>query len=63
MIIFQELNYDPLKKYWKNDVMYILMKKVIILRKIHVKMKFFAPPENKKYWLLQMTEATNEGVL
>ena len=26
---------------------YILIKKVITLRKIHVKMKFFAPPEKE----------------
>ena len=47
MIVFQvSLNFDPGKKYLKYDVtfIYILMKKVIILRKIHVAMKSFAPP-------------------
>ena len=34
MIVFQELNYDPVKKYWKYNVVYILTKKVIILRKV-----------------------------
>ena len=44
-IAFQELNFDPVKeilKIWYH--IYILMKKVIILRKIHVKMKSFTPP-------------------
>ena len=45
MIIFQELNFDPVKEILKIQYhIYILMKKVIILRKIHVKMKSFAPP-------------------
>ena len=45
MIVFQELNFDPVKKILKIRChIYILMKKVIILRKIHVKMKSFAPP-------------------
>ena len=43
MIVFQELNFDPVKEILKCDVthIYILMKKVIILRKIHVKMEVF----------------------
>ena len=45
MIVFQELNFDPEKEILKIQChIYILMKKVIILRKIHVKMKSFAPP-------------------
>ena len=45
MIVFQELNLDPVKEILKiRCQIYILMKKVIILRKIHVKMKSFAPP-------------------
>ena len=45
MIVFQELNLDPVKEIMKiRCQIYILMKKVIILRKIHVKMKSFAPP-------------------
>ena len=45
MIVFQELNFDPVKEILKIRChIYILMKKVIILRKIHVKMKSFAPP-------------------
>ena len=63
MIVFQELNYDSVRKYWKYDVIYILMKKVITLRKTHGKMKSFSPPKNRKYWLLQMPEATTGGVL
>ena len=43
MIVFQKLNCDSVKKYWKYGVIYILMKKVIILRKIHLEMKSFAP--------------------
>ena len=39
------------------------MKKVIILRKIYVKMKSFAPPQNRKYQLLQIPKATSGGVL
>ena len=43
MIVFQELNFDPEKEILKIQChIYILMKKVIILRKIHVKMKSFA---------------------
>ena len=45
MIILQELNFDPMKeilKIWCHN--YILIKKVIILRKICVKIKSFAPP-------------------
>ena len=44
MIIFQELNFDPVKEILKIRHIYILMKKVIILRKINMKMKCFAPP-------------------
>ena len=45
MIVFQELNLDPVKEILKILChIYILMKKVNILRKIHVKMKSFAPP-------------------
>ena len=45
MIIFQELNFDPVKEILKIRChIYILMKKVIILRKINMKMKSFAPP-------------------
>ena len=39
MIVFQELNFDPVKEILKIQChIYILMKKVIILRKIDVKM-------------------------
>ena len=45
MIVFQELNFDPVKEILKIQChIYILIKKVIVLRKIHMKMKFFAPP-------------------
>ena len=45
MIVFQELNFDPVKEILKIQChIYILMKKVVILRKIHVKWKSFAPP-------------------
>ena len=45
MIVFQELNFDPVKEILKIRChIYILMKKVIILRKMHVKMKSFAAP-------------------
>ena len=45
MMIFQELIFDPVKEILKIRChIYILMKKVIILRKMHVKMKSFAPP-------------------
>ena len=45
MIVFQELNFDPVKEILKIRChIYISMKKVIIIRKIHVKMKSFAPP-------------------
>ena len=43
MIVFQELNFDPVKETLEIRC-HILIKKVIILRKIHVKMKSFAPP-------------------
>ena len=45
MIVFQELNFDPVKEILKIRChICILMKKVIILRKIQVKMKSFASP-------------------
>ena len=45
MIVFQELDFDPVKEIPKIRCrIYILMKKVIILRKIHMKMKSFTPP-------------------
>ena len=50
MIVFQvSLNFDPVKEILKIILcqIYILMKKVIILRKIHVTMKSFAPPQKK----------------
>ena len=49
MIVFQVLNFDPVKKILKIQChIYILIKTVIFLRKIHVKMKSFAPPYKKK---------------
>ena len=46
MIVFQELNFDPVKEILKIRChIYILIKKVIILREIHVKLKSFARPE------------------
>ena len=46
MIVFQvSLNFDSAKEILKTRCqIYILMKKVIILRKIQVSMKTFAPP-------------------
>ena len=46
MIILQvSLNFDPVKEILKiRCQIYILMEKVIILRKIHVTIKSFAPP-------------------
>ena len=45
MIVFQELNFDPVKEILKiRCYIYILMKEVIILRKVNVKVKSFAPP-------------------
>ena len=42
---FSELNFDPVKEILKIRCrIYILMKKVVILRKIHEKIKSFAPP-------------------
>ena len=44
MIVFQELDFNPVKEILKIRChIYILMKKVIILRK-NMKMKSFAPP-------------------
>ena len=48
MIVFQVLNVDPVKEILKIRYhIYILLKKVIILRKIHVEMKSFAPPQKE----------------
>ena len=48
MIVFQVLNFDPVTEILKIRChFYILMKIVIILRKIHVKMKSFAPPQKE----------------
>ena len=45
MIVFQVLNFDPVTEILKIRChIYILMKTVTILRKIHVKMKSFTPP-------------------
>ena len=44
MIVFQELNLDSVKEILKIRChIYILMKNVIVLRKINMKMKSFAP--------------------
>ena len=44
------LNFDPVKKILKIQCcIYILMEKEIILRKIHVTMKSFAPPFSTLY--------------
>ena len=44
LIFFQVLNFGPVKEILKIQChIYILMEKVILLRKIHVKMKFLAP--------------------
>ena len=41
---FSELNFDPVKEILKIRChIYILIKKVVILRKINVKMKSLAP--------------------
>ena len=41
---FSELNFDPVKEILKIRChIYILMEKVVSLRKIHVKMKSFTP--------------------
>ena len=48
MIVFQELNFDTVNEILKIRChIYIFMKKVIILRKIYVKTKPFAPPEKE----------------
>ena len=48
MIVFQELNFDLVKEILKIRCrIYILMKKVIILRKIQVKLKSVASPLEK----------------
>ena len=42
---FSELNFNSVKEILKIQChINILMKKMVILRKIHVKMKSFAPP-------------------
>ena len=41
------LNFDPVKEMLEVRChIYILMKKVIVLRKMHVTMKSFAPPSS-----------------
>ena len=48
MIVFQVLNFDPVTEILKIPCHFnILMKVVIILRKVHVKMKSFAPPSKE----------------
>ena len=48
MIVFKVLNFDQVTEILKIRChIYILMKIVIILRKIHVKMKSFAPPQQE----------------
>ena len=48
MMVFQELNFDPVKEILKIRCrIYILMKKKIILQNIHVKTKSFAPPQKE----------------
>ena len=45
VIVFRVLNFDPVKEILKIRChIYIIMKIVIILRKMHVKMKSFASP-------------------
>ena len=53
MIVFQVLNFDSETEILKIRCrFYILMKIVIILRKIHLKMKSFAPPYKKTKHIL-----------
>ena len=48
MIVFQVLNFDLVTEILKIRChIYIVIKKVIILRKIHVEMKSFAPHRKK----------------
>ena len=48
MIVFQALNFNPVNEILKKRCrIYILMKKVIIVRIIYVKMKSFAPPKKE----------------
>ena len=48
MIVFQVLNFDPVKEILKIQChIYMLMKKVIILRKIPLKLKSFSPPQKE----------------
>ena len=79
MIVFQELNFDPVKEILKIRChIYILMKKVIILRKkwslsLHHRKKlniftsqlliYYIQYENRKSRLEQMPEAATWGVL
>ena len=53
MVTFQvSLNFDPVRVILKiRCLIYILMKKVIILRKIHVAIKSFAPPFSNHFSL------------
>ena len=46
MIVYQvSLNFDPVKEILRiRCQVYVLVKKVIILRKIHVAIKSFTPP-------------------
>ena len=79
MIVFQELNFDPVKEILKIRChIYILMKKVIILRKkwslsLHHRKKlniftsqlliYYIQYENRKSRLEQIPEAATWGVL
>ena len=45
MMVFQQLDFDPVKKNTENTMSHLYFnEKVIILSKIHVKIKPFAPP-------------------
>ena len=76
MIVFQVLSFDPVTEILKTRChIYILMKIVIILRKIHVKMKSFAQHRKKLniftpqlpicyiQYQNRMPDAANVGVL
>ena len=48
MIVFQVINLDTVKEILKIRChIYMLMETVIILRKIHLKMRLFAPPDKE----------------
>ena len=48
MIVFQVLNFDRVKEILRIRChIYIFMKKVVILREMHVKMKSFTPPQKE----------------